>query len=225
MKLFINNKRVKFIHESKSLKKSNFSNFISIKNGLGSEPLSGKILIYKSDNDSILSFLKLLETNLFANVTSINFLVEDVDKIENLIKKDYKIIKAAGGVVVKNDKLLMIYRLGNWDFPKGKLENDEKNDIAATREVYEECGVITKIKSKLCTTWHTYTDKDKKILKKTTWFLMDSWDDTAIKPQAEEGIEKLDWFSVEEANFNLKNSFLSLKYVFKKYKKSIKSTI
>lgn len=221
MKLFINNKRIKFIHESKSLNNSNYSNFINIKENVGREPLAGKVLVYKSDCDTIKSFLKLLETPIFAHVHTIHFLVDDIHKVEKSIKKEYKIIKAAGGVVVKNNEILMIFRLGNWDLPKGKLESDEKNDFAALREVYEECGVVALIKHKLCATWHTYTDKDKKILKKTTWFVMENYDDTNMQPQAEEGIEKIEWTSLVDANIKLKNSFLSLKYVLKKYEKIV----
>ncbi len=221
MKLFINNKRVKFLHESKSLNNSNYSNFINIKENVGREPLMGKVLVYKSDNESIKSFLKLLETPIFSNVHTIHFLVEDVSKIVKCIKKEYKIIKAAGGVVVKNNQILMIYRLGNWDLPKGKLENEENEDFAALREVYEECGIVALIQTKLCTTWHTYTDKDKKILKKTTWYIMQNYDDTQMKPQTEEGIEKIEWTDVADIDSKLKNSYLSLKYVLKKYKKTI----
>lgn len=222
MILFINNKRIKFIHQSKSLKNSSYSNFLNLSDNIIGEKLVGKILVYKSDIESIISFLKLLETPNFEHIQAVHFIVDDVEKAENRLKKEYKIIKAAGGIVLKNMDLLMIYRLGNWDFPKGKLEADEKSNVAATREVFEECGVKAEISSKICSTWHTYTDKDKKILKKTTWYLMDCWDDTELKPQIEEGIEKIEWVSLEDAQIKLKNSFLSLKYVLKKYRKGIK---
>ena len=54
----------------------------------------------------------------------------------------YKLIEAAGGLVY-NDKnqILMIFRNGKWDLPKGKLEVGENIEQCAIREVEEECGV------------------------------------------------------------------------------------
>ena len=51
-------------------------------------------------------------------------------------------IEAAGGLVVNAaGKLLVIERLGVWDLPKGKLESGETAQVAALREIEEECGI------------------------------------------------------------------------------------
>ena len=50
-------------------------------------------------------------------------------------------IYASGGVVFNNNKLLMIYRNGFWDLPKGKMEINESELDCAVREVEEEGGV------------------------------------------------------------------------------------
>ena len=48
----------------------------------------------------------------------------------------YEDIKAAGGVVFNaNDEVLLIYRRGKWDFPKGKAEKGETIEETALREV------------------------------------------------------------------------------------------
>lgn len=53
-----------------------------------------------------------------------------------------KFILAAGGLVKNTeDQWLLIFRLGKWDLPKGKLENGETPEAAALREVEEECGI------------------------------------------------------------------------------------
>ena len=88
--------------------------------------------------------------------------------------KAYKIIYASGGVVLNdNNELLMIYRNGVWDLPKGKNENHESKECCALREVREECGInklsVTKY---LKETYHTYQFENEKFLKITSWFLM-----------------------------------------------------
>ena len=50
-------------------------------------------------------------------------------------------IPAAGGVVIRNEKILFIFRNGKWDLPKGKIDNGETAKEAAIREVAEECGI------------------------------------------------------------------------------------
>ena len=55
---------------------------------------------------------------------------------------NYMLIEAAGGLVYNaKDQLLMIFRNGKWDLPKGKLEVGENIEQCAMREVEEECGI------------------------------------------------------------------------------------
>ena len=51
-------------------------------------------------------------------------------------------VEAAGGLVFNKDgDILMIFRNGKWDLPKGKLEIGESIEECAIREVEEECGI------------------------------------------------------------------------------------
>ena len=142
-----------------------------------------------------------------------------------MIKRIFRIIKAAGGVVVKDNKFLLIYRLKKWDLPKGKLEKDETVEEGAIREVEEECSVKVKAHQKIGDTWHTYSRSDKRLLKKTTWYLMSCTDDSQIKPQLEEDIEAIGWFTAEEVAEKLHNSYGTIKEVFRKYNKLQKRVI
>ena len=69
--------------------------------------------------------------------------------------------------------LLLRYRTGHWDFPKGKLEAGETSQEAAHRELQEETGLIADIipgfEDSLS---YEFTDYDgQKTEKKVTFFL------------------------------------------------------
>ena len=121
-------------------------------------------------------------------------------------------IYASGGVVFNNDNLLMIFRNGFWDLPKGKMELDESEMECAVREVEEECGIdkLTVVKF-LKYTYHTYVEDDQAILKKTSWYLMLSDSKKKLTPQKSEGISKVIWVSKNEIPCKLDNSFGNIK--------------
>jgi 8-oxo-dGTP diphosphatase len=52
-------------------------------------------------------------------------------------------LRAAGGVVVREGRVLLVHRpkYEDWAFPKGKLEDGESWEDAALREVEEETGL------------------------------------------------------------------------------------
>ena len=63
-----------------------------------------------------------------------------------LLKSDFfslfKVIKAGGGLVMNaKGEVLLIFRRGSWDLPKGKKEKGEKRKQTALREVQEETGI------------------------------------------------------------------------------------
>ena len=93
-----------------------------------------------------------------------------------------------------NKELLVIYRRGSWDLPKGKIDPGETKEEAAVREIQEETGLQTVELGKLiCSTYHTYKDKKgNRILKLTHWFEMHTTE-IALIPQAEEDIEVAEW--------------------------------
>ena len=136
----------------------------------------------------------------------------------------FKPIDAAGGLVENShDEVLMIYRKGKWDLPKGKVERNEKMIEAAEREVEEETG-IRKLKVETLInfypwkqeyTTHTYWENQKRIIKNTYWYLMKSKDDLHFTPQKEEGITEVKWIKKNQINELLKNSYASVADVFR----------
>jgi ADP-ribose pyrophosphatase YjhB (NUDIX family) len=170
--------------------------------------------VKEDDIDLLLSFLnsKVPTSLLSLVITAVNYRL-----IKSYLKSKFKIIKAAGGVVRKKDKFLMIYRMKKWDLPKGKKEKKEKDKQTAVREVAEECNITVKLGKKVCTTWHTYTMNKSAMLKRTRWYIMDVVDDTRMKPCLEEDIEEVRWMSQKEVYHALEHSYKSISYVFEKY--------
>ena len=83
----------------------------------------------------------------------------------------YIMIEAAGGLVFNKDgDILMIFRNGKWDLPKGRIEKGEEIEEAAIREVEEECGIEGVILKKfLLNTYHLFIQGGEKKLKETYW--------------------------------------------------------
>ncbi len=107
---------------------------------------------------------------------------------------DFKKIDAAGGLVRRKEKFLLIKRKGLWDIPKGKIDKGESKEEAAVREIEEECGINgPKIESKLVTTYHTMKFRGRPALKKTYWYMMKYKGSKDTAPQLNEGITKAKW--------------------------------
>ena len=118
-------------------------------------------------------------------------------------------VEAAGGLVFnKEEQILMIFRNGKWDLPKGKLEEGENKKQCAIREVEEECSIVgLDITEKIIETYHTYSLKGEEILKRTYWYKMNTYFDGELVPQIEEGITKVSWVSKDQISEKLKNSY------------------
>jgi 8-oxo-dGTP pyrophosphatase MutT (NUDIX family) len=119
---------------------------------------------------------------------------------------------SAGGIVRdKSGRYLFIKRFGKWDIPKGKLEAGESPEMAAIREVTEECGIEppTIIRS-LPSTYHTYILDGQRVLKQTWWFAMEYSGSPATTPQKEEGITEAVWLKPSQFDIILENTYRSL---------------
>lgn len=127
----------------------------------------------------------------------------------------FHIIEAAGGVVVNDaGEWLMIHRLGKWDLPKGKLEKGESPEEASVREVSEECGISEpELLEHLVDTYHVYTLKGERILKRTYWYRMRSAGHHSPTPQTEEGISEVKWVPYAQVAALAEESYGSIRVV------------
>ncbi|NJN34800.1 MAG: NUDIX domain-containing protein [Saprospiraceae bacterium] len=124
---------------------------------------------------------------------------DDLPKLWHDFQSLYRVIEAAGGLVFNEKKeVLVIYRRQSWDLPKGKIDVGETPEKAAIREVQEETGLNTiELGRHLIDTYHTYTHKGERILKKTYWFEMSTYE-TALTPQYSEDIEDAKWVDLPQ---------------------------
>jgi len=217
MNLFINDTPFFLIRSLDDAKPLKHKNILSGDEAKSLKNLSGAVVIIDVSTKRALSYLKELKDNHYEDV-SFRIIPDEYNEAKSLIKREFKIIDAAGGVVTnKEDEKLLIYRLKKWDLPKGKLDKGEGFQLTAVREVEEETRVKVKLNHKITTTWHTYTIKDRPILKRTKWYAMDCLNDSEMKPQKSESIEKLSWMNDEEATIVLRKSYRSIRHVMEIY--------
>jgi 8-oxo-dGTP pyrophosphatase MutT (NUDIX family) len=116
-------------------------------------------------------------------------------------KKNIAFEFSAGGVVVKDGKVLMI-RTTNlsgeevWTFPKGHIEKGETSKEAAIREVAEETGYVCEIKDYIDEVKYLFKRGEKLVIKTVKWFTMEITGETG--KEAEE-VDEIKWASPDEA--------------------------
>lgn len=122
-----------------------------------------------------------------------------------------KKILAGGGLVYnEQNELLMIFRRGYWDLPKGKLDEGETIEACAVREIKEETGLITvELGKLLAITLHEYFDQylGEEVIKETHWFLMKVQGKPALIPQTEEDITAIEWVNADQLPKCLANTY------------------
>lgn len=159
---------------------------------------------------------KFLVTENYKNFVLIH---PDPEGIFLKLKTKYKVIQAAGGLIMNEEnKLLMIFRRGKWDLPKGKLDDGETIEEAAVREVKEETGLSDIVLQKpLGVSYHFFSEYKKNILKETFWFEMRGSSADAVVPQAEEEIEKVEWCDTQQVKEYLQNSYRNIAELIDRY--------
>lgn len=225
MKLFVNSISVRIQKLSKEIKISNYDVIVNGGNkNIYVGMLLGDVLINDASIAQIDRMFKLMRKKRLLKLNSITFTVDDRESARHFVKSRFRIIKAGGGVVSKENMILMINRLNRWDLPKGKLDKDESSAQGAKREVEEECNIKVSIQGKICSTWHSYSLNGKNILKKTAWYAMSCDDDSAMKPQISEDIQAVEWKNQKALKEAIFTTYPSIQYVLKRYQSSNNAT-
>ena len=140
------------------------------------------------------------------------FVHNNLAALQKAFWKKFMVIKAAGGLVhTKKKDILMIFRRGKWDLPKGKLDAGETLEQCAIREVEEETGITQiQLNKPLLTTYHTYHESGKFMLKESYWFEMTVPDNQTLIPQLAENIQEAIWAGEAKVKECLLHAFPSV---------------
>jgi len=105
------------------------------------------------------------------------------------------VVRAAGGVVVRDGLLLLVHRpkYDDWTFPKGKAENGETDEECALREVHEETGLKCELVTPAGVTEYLDSRGRPKVVH---WFVMHPLGGE-FEPTDE--VDELRWESTEDA--------------------------
>ena len=112
------------------------------------------------------------------------------------MRKTMKKEKSCGTIIIENNKVLLIQQTDNaWGFPKGHVENNEKEQETAIRETKEETNLDVEIISnkKYITNYKINNEIDKEVI----FFLAKKTSDK-IKKQDEE-IKNIKWVDLNQA--------------------------
>ncbi|HEY3385390.1 MAG TPA: NUDIX domain-containing protein [Saprospiraceae bacterium] len=153
---------------------------------------------YRGKPKMLVNYIELLEKNKHHDGIIIQ--ADNVLQLWKDFKSLYFYIKAGGGLVINPfGKVLLIFRRGVWDLPKGKQDPGETLAQTAVREVHEETGLSDlKLIERLDNGYHCYLMSKQRTLKRTRWYLMETQSPNQLVLQKEEGIQDAAWFDPKE---------------------------
>jgi 8-oxo-dGTP diphosphatase len=103
------------------------------------------------------------------------------------------VVRAAGGIVVRDGRVLLVHRpkYDDWSFPKGKLEDGETWEEGALREVQEEAGLSCTIGEEVGRTHYVVLQGPKEV----RYFRMTC----DGEPQAQNEVDEVRWVPLDDA--------------------------
>ncbi len=103
-------------------------------------------------------------------------------------------VRAAGGVIVRDGRVLLVHRghYDDWSLPKGKVEPGESWVECARREIEEETGLVCEVGEEA---GRTHYDDAQGRAKEVRYF----WMTPTGEARAQNEIDEVRWVPLEEA--------------------------
>lgn len=185
-----------------------------VPSGTAEDQLSDTVYYDVQPSDDLSQLPVWFETA--GDITSLVIKTDDPDGAFSKIISSLKVEVAAGGMIRNRcGKVLLFWRRGAWDMPKGHQEPGETLEQCALREVQEETGLKgIELGEPICITYHTYHNKGNFVLKEAHWYKMKLTSREKVRVQEEEDIEKAVWCGPWRLKRLLKSAYPSIRDVF-----------
>jgi 8-oxo-dGTP diphosphatase len=107
-------------------------------------------------------------------------------------------VQAAGGVVARDGRILLVHRprYDDWSLPKGKLRAGEDHAHAAQREVTEETGVTVRLGPEIGGTRYRDPKGRPKLVR---YWLMEPIGDSDLGAVPNDEVDEIRWSTLAEA--------------------------
>lgn len=115
--------------------------------------------------------------------------------MEETPQDDLTVVRAAGGLVVRDGRVVLVHRpkYDDWSFPKGKCHEGESDEACALREVEEETGLRCELLEELGQTSYIDSRGRSKIVR---YWRMRAVDGEFV-PDGE--VDEIRWQTLEDA--------------------------
>ena len=119
MKIFVNDKPLELISFEELDSSKTFEHSYQQVEEIPEEvEWEGDVIFFEPSHDLVIRLLYLMRTRKMKQLDSITLVTSAKGELKKFVKSRFLIVKAAGGVVTKKQRVLLIHRLGKWDFPK-----------------------------------------------------------------------------------------------------------